>query len=127
MSTPQPGILLPPPNLARYLSFSLADNARVAECLNVLREKFDGEATVAGFGQSLVLALGTSVPGLKPFPAITAPGLSIEKAPDAVWLWLRGDDRGEILHRSRQLAKALSPAFTLQETGMPSNTERDAT
>lgn len=116
MTTPQPGILLPPPNLARYLSFSLSDKTRIVECLAALREQVDGEATVAGFGQSLAQALGSVVPGLKPFPAITAPGLTIENAPDAVWLWLRGDDRGEILHRSRHLTKTLSPAFSLQET-----------
>ncbi len=116
MNTPQPGILLPPPNLARYLSFSLNEKACTVECLAALREQLDGEMTVAGFGASLVQTLGARIPGLKPFPTITAPGLTIENAPDAVWLWLRGDDRGELLHRSRRLTQLLSPAFLLKET-----------
>ncbi len=116
MNTPQPGILLPLPNLARYLSFSLSDAAQIDDALYALRELADGQNTVVGFGHALVAALGASIPGLKSFPPITAPGLSIENAPEAAWIWLRGEDRGEILLRSRRITKALSPAFRLQET-----------
>lgn len=115
MTTPQTGILLPPPALARYLAFSLSDKACIAENLQALVELADGNKTVVGFGQSLVSGLGTNIPGLKRFPPISAPGLRIENAPDAIWVWLRGDDRGEILHRSRHITRALAPAFRLEE------------
>jgi porphyrinogen peroxidase len=115
MNTPQPGILLPLPNQARYLSFSLGDTACIADNLHALRGLVDGEHTVAGFGQPLVSALDATIPGLKSFPLITAPGLSIEAAPEALWIWLRGDDRGEIMHRSRRITQTLSPAFRLEE------------
>jgi putative iron-dependent peroxidase len=115
MKTPQPGILLPPPALARYLAFSLSDRTCIAERLQALGELADGNNTVVGFGQSLVSGLGANIPGLKRFPLITAPGLGIENAPDAVWIWLRGDDRGEILHRSRRITGVLAPAFRLDE------------
>ena len=115
MNQPQPGILLPPPALARYLSFSLVDKRGVAAALNALRAQVDGEATIAGFGASLAQTLDIVIPELKPIPLLTAPGLTIEAAPDAVWLWLRGDDRGELLHRSRRLTQTLAPAFELQE------------
>lgn len=115
MNTPQPGILLPPPELARYLSFKLVDPSGIAESLRRLADLVDGEQTVAGFGQSLVSALDRHVPGLTSFPGITAPGLAIRNAPEATWLWLRGSDRGEILHRSRRFCRALSPAFELAE------------
>ena len=115
MNTPQPGILLPLPNLARYLSFSLAEKSRISQSLQSLSELANGKSTVVGFGASLVSALGKTIPGLKPFPAITAPGLTIANAPDAVWIWLRGDDRGDILHQSRKITAALAPAFHLEE------------
>lgn len=115
MNMPQPGILLPVPDQARYLSFSLDNTAEITKSLKSLREVADGESTVVGVGQTLVLALGASIPGLKSFPLITAPGLSITSAPEALWVWLRGDDRGEILHRSRRITQVLSPAFRLEE------------
>ena len=115
MNTPQSGILLPVPSQSRYLFFSLVDTARITDNLNALRKLVDGENTVVGFGQSLVHALGKAIPGLKPFPPITAPGLNVANAPDALWVWLRGDDQGKILHRSRRITAALGPAFHLQE------------
>ena len=115
MPTPQAGILLPPPAQARYLSFSLTHPNRAADCLRALRSAADGESTVAGFGSSLAGAFGATIPGLKPLPPITAPGLTIQASADALWLWLRGDDRGDLLHRSRRLVHLLAPAFQLEE------------
>jgi len=115
MPTPQSGILLPIPNQGRYLSFSLADAESVAACLSALIELADGEKAVAGFGHTLFAALGKSIPGLRHFPPLTAPGLSIENPADAAWIWLRGDDRGDILHRSRRITRTLAPAFALRE------------
>jgi putative iron-dependent peroxidase len=115
MTTSQPGIMLPVPPLARYLSFALGDSAQIAAALNALRELADGERTVVGIGQNLAAALDAKIAGLKNLPPITAPGLAIESTPEVLWVWLRGDDRGELLHRSRQICCALAPAFTLNE------------
>ena len=112
---PQPGILLPLPTNARYLSFDVANPTAIAGCLRALRDLADGENAVVGFGSPLAATLGADIAGLKRFPLITAPGLSIESAPEAVWIWLRGDDRGEILHRSRRITRALEPGFVLKE------------
>ena len=115
MTTAQPGILAPLPDHARYLTFSLGDARQIKTALAALRELADGESTVVGVGQTLVDALGVRIEGLKSCPPTTAPGLSIEIAPEVLWLWLRGDDRGELLHRSRQITAALAPAFVLSE------------
>lgn len=114
MPTAQAGILLPVPSLARYLSFALGESpnpAQIAAALRALRERVDGEQTVVGIGQTLADALDATIPGLKRLPPTTAPGLTMAAAPEVLWLWLRGDDRGEILHRSRQLTAALAPAL----------------
>jgi len=123
MPTHQPGFLLPVPKLARYLTFALGDRAPgnalgpapIADALRALCDLADGEQTVVGVGQSLADALEVNIPGLKHLPAITAPGLVIERAPEVLWLWLRGDDRGELLHRSRKMTRALAPAFVLHD------------
>lgn len=115
MTTAQPGILLPIPEHARYLSFSLGETAQLCAALAALRELADGENTVVGCGQTLAAALGVHIPGLRSLPPLSAPGLSIAIAPEVLWIWLRGDDRGELLHRSRKITCALAPALVLND------------
>lgn len=115
MSQPQAGILQALPNHGRYLAFSISHAERIADALRDLAPLVDGERVVVGFGQPLAAALKADIAGLKPFPQLTAPGLAIASAPEAVWVWLRGDERGDILHRSRRITRALAPAFTLDD------------
>jgi putative iron-dependent peroxidase len=118
LSTPQPAILEPVPPLARYLSFSLVEPAAAAAALQRLRALdalVDGRQAVVGFGASLAAALGREVRGLRSFGAAVGPGLEIPSTPAALWGWLRGDDRGTLLHATRRLQAALAPAFRLEE------------
>ncbi|HMY07908.1 MAG TPA: peroxidase, partial [Accumulibacter sp.] len=114
--SPQAGILQPVPPLARYLFFSLAPGAHPGTHLRALREWVDGQRTVAGLGRVLVSALNEEIAGLRDFPVFSGPGVTVPATPAALWLWLRGEDRGEILHRSRRLTAALAPVFRLDET-----------
>ncbi|MCK6372992.1 MAG: Dyp-type peroxidase [Zoogloea sp.] len=129
MPTPQPGILQPLPPLSRYLVFALEPDTDVAAGLKALVDVVDGDATVAGIGEATLSAIGRSIPGLRPFPPLAGPGVSIPSTPAALWLWLRGDDRGELLLRSRHLEQALAPAFRLVETwdGFKHGSGRDLT
>lgn len=129
MPTPQPGILQPLPPLSRYLVFALEPDTDVAAGLKALVDVVDGDATLAGIGEATLSAIGRSVPGLRPFPPLAGPGVSIPSTPAALWLWLRGDDRGELLLRSRHLEQALAPAFRLVETwdGFKHGSGRDLT
>lgn len=115
MSAPQSGILAPIPPHARYLSFSLAPGANPRGPLRELSRLADGERTVAGIGETLALALGRTIEGLRAFPVLTGAGLDIPSTPSALWVWARGEDRGELFHRSRLLARALAPAFRLEQ------------
>ena len=115
--TPQTGILLPVPAQARYLTFTINQADSIAACLSALQKSphfIDGEKTVMGIGQGLASVLGTNIPGLKHADTLTAPGLSLEKQAEVLWLWLRGEDRGELLHRSRTLCRLLAPAFSVE-------------
>lgn len=115
MPTPQSGILAPLPPLARSLFFSLQPDADPRPALQSLAAITDGQHLVLGIGPTLASALNTEIPGLHPLPAITAHGLSIPSTPRALWCWLRGTDRGELLQRSRHIEALLSPAFRLEQ------------
>lgn len=107
----QPGILKDVPAQARYLTYVLRDRQGAAAALRELQELIDGDATVLGVGRSLVTALGGELPGLGTFPAWAGAGLAIPSTPAALWLWLRGDDRGELVHRSRRIEHCLAGPF----------------
>ena len=116
---PQAGILLPPPTAARHLEWSLRPGVDARAGLQTLASLVDGTNAVAGLGLSLVRVLGLHVEGLRTLPALVGEGIDIPSTPRALWVWLRGEDRGELLHRSRRLEKALAPTFRLES-------ERDA-
>lgn len=114
MSHYQPGILATPvPLQARHLFFALESTAALPAALDKLAQLVDGKNAVVGFGESLVEALGGRVEGLRPFPAISGPGVDNPSTQHALWCWLHGEDRGELLHRSREVEVALAPALRL--------------
>lgn len=112
----QPGILDDVPSHASFLYFSLKAGQRADKTLLALCEEVDGNRTVIGLGLSLIHALGGEIQGMKKFPVFSGPGFDIPASPQALWLWLRGDDPGKIYLRSLKLEKILSPAFHLDST-----------
>lgn len=119
MTKIQPGILAPVPALARHLFFVAtpdADAPAALRALGELGELADGEKTVVALGESLVRALGHEIAGLRTFPSYARASVDIPSTPMALWCWLRGADRGELMHRARRLAHALEPAFRLSRT-----------
>ncbi len=115
MTNAQPGILEPIPRLARYLTFSQLPDTDPRAALAALAESADGEELVLGIGQSLALHLGCEIDGLRVFPGHAGAGFEVPSTPAALWCWIRGDDRGDILHRSRQVQRVAGPAFDLDE------------
>ncbi len=108
----QAGILADPvPPLARHVFFTLESTEHLVAALRRLAVMVDGDATVIGFGQSLLQALHVQQDKLRPFPALSANGIDIPSTQHALWCWLRGDDRGELLHRTHELIDAVSPAL----------------
>lgn len=115
MGHSQPGILGEVPRLARYMSFSLFADADVTQALRDLADTIDPTNTVAGLGASLVGASGNKIDGLRHFPVHATAGIEIPSTPTALWLWLKGDDRGELVHRSRAIEHALAEHFELTD------------
>ena len=113
MQNAQPGILAPVPKAGRHLLFSSAPGGNPADALKQLADEVDGNHTVVGLGQSLVLAAGGNVAGLRAFPVHTARGIDVPSTPFALWAWLKGDDRGELVHRTRMIQRAMAPSLSL--------------
>ncbi len=114
MTHAQPGILATPvPAQARHLFFALETTEALPAALDQLATRVDGETIVAGLGPSLLQALGRHLDGLRAFPVLDGAPVDIPSTQHALWCWLRGDDRGELLHRSRELIAALAPALRL--------------
>jgi putative iron-dependent peroxidase len=114
MSHYQPGILATPvPPQARHMFFALESAAALPTALDNLMQLVDGQSAVIGFGESLVKALNGNIEGLRVFPALTGVGVDNPSTQHALWCWLHGVDRGELLNRSNALEAALAPALRL--------------
>ena len=111
----QTGILEEIPSQARYLTFSLKDKKHLMATLKSVLDMVDGENVVMGIGRSLVTALDRDLPGLGTFPHYSGAGVDVPSTPAALWFWLRGDDRGELLHRGRRIEHTLATSFNLNK------------
>ena len=111
----QPGVLAEVPAHARYLTFRRrpagADPRPELERLAALPVD---ETRVVGLGAPLVRELGGSVAGLRTFPALEGRGLCVPSTPAALWCWLRGEDRGDLVHAGRRMRAALAGAFEVE-------------
>jgi len=112
----QSGILADVPRLSRYHWFDLAPNADPRATLKALAKLADGSTLVVGIGQALTQALDGEIRQLRLFPRLSGPGFDIPSTPSALWCWLRGDDQGDLVHRSRALLRSLAPTFLLSQT-----------
>lgn len=116
MSLYQPGILATPvPAQARHLFFDLQAAEHLPAALDRLLQLADGASAVVGFGESLVRVLGRQVEGLREFPALSGAGVDNPSTQHALWVWLRGEDRGDLLLRTHALERELAPALQLVE------------
>ncbi|MEB4593424.1 Dyp-type peroxidase [Candidatus Thiothrix sp. Deng01] len=114
--TYQPGILEDIPLAARYLFFRLKPGSDPRPCLHALADITNGGDIVIGLGQTLLNAIGASIPGMATMPIFEGKGVATPSTPYALWCWLRGSDRGVLLHKARQVRSVLAPAFTLGRT-----------
>jgi len=107
----QAGILAGVPRAARYLRFSVAQKKHVPDALSALSSIADGDEIVAGISAQLAKQIGVTIDGLRPFPRFSGSMVEIRVTPAALWCWIRGEDRGTILHRARAIEAATADAF----------------
>lgn len=111
MTQTQPGILGDVPKVARYMTFSLMPLVNAKEAIDQLESCFDLSNDVVGLGRSLLLAARLNIKRLRDFPQMVGPGIEVPSTPAALWCWIRGDDRGELIHRSRAIENVLAGYF----------------
>jgi putative iron-dependent peroxidase len=111
----QPGILNNVPAASRYLFFSPRPGGDLRSSLHDLAARSIDDSLVVGIGAPTMAALGVRIDGLRTHPSLVGPGVAVPSTQAGLWLWLRGDDRGELLHRSRELVDALADGFELDD------------
>lgn len=107
----QRGILPSVPPHARYLEFTTIPGVEALEIRAGLEQIVVDADVVVGLSCGLVRFLGGQLDGHRAFPAQCGPGIDIPSTQGALWIWVRGAERGEILHRAKQLEKDLSTCF----------------
>ncbi len=119
MVSSQTGILAPLPAHGRFVSLSLRgdamDTGALRQALSELAKRPSDASVVVGIGRSTVAALGKEVPGLREVPHFDGERVPTPSTPAALWLWLRGDNPGTLLHLDREIMQLLSPAFSRDE------------
>lgn len=106
----QPGILASCLAAGRSMSYRLAPSGDPRPALVRLRDGFDPQHGVVGLSAFLVGQLGGAVPGLRGFPALCGPAI-VPSTQQALWVMLRGANRGEIFDRSWALGALLGGDF----------------
>lgn len=107
----QQGLLATPiPVHARHVFFTVAEPEALPAALDWLLSQVDGQGLILGVGAPLAKALGREIPGLRAFPVMEA-AVENPSTQHALWLWLRGDERGDLWLRAQALEQALAPAL----------------
>ncbi|MBF0271896.1 MAG: Dyp-type peroxidase [Magnetococcales bacterium] len=107
----QTGILAPLPAHGRVVEFESIPGADVGRALCALKSlPLDGSCVI-GLGPGLVQGLRQGIPGLHAFPAMSGPGCCVPSTQADLWCWVRGEDRGHILHHARAVTALVQEAF----------------
>jgi len=115
MSDSQPGILADVPAQARFLNFSIESKSEVQATLRRLAEFADGESVVVGIGPAVAKACGKKIAGLIDFPVIDGAMVDVPSTQTDLWCWLRGEDRGHLVHHTHTLVNLLADAFLCEQ------------
>ena len=114
--TTQTAIFEPIPPHARHLFFDLVPGGDVRAVLAALAAASDGQSVVLGIGAPTAKALNVAVPGLRAFPHLPHAQPPIPATQHALWLWLRGDEPGNVLLQGHALERLATPAFLLRQS-----------
>lgn len=114
-ASPQPAILLPVAPVAAALVFDLDPGADPRPGLSALRALPALRDGVLGVGHPLALSLGAHVEGLRGFAGLDGVGLAFPSTQGALWVTVRGEERGEVLDRALAVHRALGAGWGLRE------------
>lgn len=114
-SAPQAGILQEIPEHCRYLYYSLSQTADADSLIEALGVVVDGDKVVLGLGKAFMDFVGARTVAVKDAPVYSNAGIAVGVAPYAIWLWLRGTDRGELVYLTLKIQEALGDDALLED------------
>jgi porphyrinogen peroxidase len=109
----QAAILESIPDHARHLFFKLKPDADPRPALRALAAACDGQSAVLGIGVEIATALNVKLAGLRAFPDLPDAKPAIPVTQHALWLWLCGDEPGNLLLQGHALEALAASAFSL--------------
>ncbi|MEH6649656.1 MAG: Dyp-type peroxidase [Motiliproteus sp.] len=129
MTMAQPGILAPLPAHSRYICLNIRPGTDAEKLKQLLQQIQPNESCLVALGRSLVSALNAELQPLRPFPSYSVNVIEIPATPYALWIWLRGSDRGDLLHAGRRIYQQLESGFELADSveGFTHGSGRDLT
>ena len=101
----------PVPPVGTVLVFDTGPGVDARKGLDAIRGE-PGDVVI-GIGEPL--ALGSQVDGLRGFPALSGVGVAFPSSQGALWLFVRGEERGTVLDRAMALQKKLGSGWRLLE------------
>jgi putative iron-dependent peroxidase len=96
------------------VTLGLAADADVNSLLGRLAVWHD-ERAVVGLGESVARAVGRRIEGLHSFEGIAGPGVAVPSTQGALWVFVAGEDAGDVLLRTRNLVSALGSNVVVDE------------
>ncbi|MDP1750992.1 MAG: Dyp-type peroxidase [Reyranella sp.] len=112
----QPYILAPSPLSGLSLCYALANGADAHEALRGLAEGFEPAWGTVGIGEPLTKAIGRQVPGLRPFPAMSAPGCGVPSTQQPLWILVTAANQGGVFDIFRKVEALTAEAFVLADS-----------
>jgi len=124
----QPYILSKPHACGVSLTLSLLPGADAAKALKRVADGFDARWGTFGVGEPLVRALGKSVPGLRTFAAMSAPGAGVPSTQQPLWMMLTAPSQGAVFNIMQKVEALMRADFAVADA-MPTflYTGRDLT
>lgn len=113
--TPQPGILSEVTPAARYVVLDVPPDVAAKDVAHRLHELRIDDKLIVGLGDPLLRALGTRVPRVETFPALSGPGCAIPSTQGSILLITRGEDHGDTLIAMQRAMMALGHGLRIVE------------
>lgn len=109
MSTHHAEVLADVPAAATFWTFRRGPGLTARALVDALAAAPPLPGVLIAIGPGVLAELDTVVPGVASFPDLTAEGsaISVPCTPLDLWVRVRGDDPGQVLHRARALRAAL--------------------
>lgn len=111
----QAALLEPVPPVGAVLVFDTDPGVDARKGLDAIRGAPASGNVVLGVGEPLALALRAHVEGLRAFPAVSGLGVAFPSTQGALWAFVRGEERGEVLDRAMGIHKKLGAGWRILE------------